>query len=361
MQISQLFITAVVGCISSVSLAGELGPIQDDSAFKVFIPNLKPGFELTGSLLVLQPGAGNLGWAATTTVLPIPTPNWSVESFDPTYKPGFNIGARYVFENSGTDIQVNWSYLSTHYSDTVQVNPASQWVSPFSQTGTPPTGGEITGVASLKSAEAKLDFTFNALNLDMGKFVNFGTNLQTRFFTGLSSAWIKEQLVSNFYGAPKAVLKLNNKSTYAGVGPRLGFNNSYEMYHRLRLVGQFAGAILIGSMQPAQYQFTGFSSDLALVGIGANNEQIGSESVTQIVPALDAKLGLSYNYIIPQKGELTFELGYMGALYINPLSAYETNTNVIALDTGSLSTSSVKHVQTDFSVAGPYMTVRYQC
>ncbi|WP_242604412.1 Lpg1974 family pore-forming outer membrane protein [Legionella gresilensis] len=357
--LAKTMMAATLTCLCNDSFAGEMG--LQDNIFNVFVPNLKPGLEVSVSALILQPGASNLGWGVVTTVLPIPTPEWQIESFDPGYKVGFQAGARYIFANSGTDLQLNWFSLQTNYKDARNVKPVSQWISPFSQTGTPPTGGEITGVASLNSAKATLTFNYNAVNLDIGKFVNFGSSLQTRFFTGLGSTWIKEKLISNFYGGSKINFSLNNTSTYSGVGPRLGLTNNYYINHGFHLIGQVAGGVLIGSMQPAQYKFTGSSSDLALVGIAVNREQLSSNSVTQVVPEIDAKIGLSYSYLMQNESELILELGYMGTVYFNPLSAYETNTNVIALDSGSLSTSSVKYVQSNFSVAGPYGTVRFKC
>ncbi|MGX6642648.1 Lpg1974 family pore-forming outer membrane protein [Legionella pneumophila] len=338
--------------------AGDTGPVENSDLFRVFIPNLKPGYEFSATAFYLQPGANNLGWGVITTVLPIPSPNWQVVTFNPDYQVGFNLGGRYVFANSGSDLQLNWSHLRTNDTDNVFVNPSSQWISPFSQTGTPPTpSGQITGVALLKLAHASLDFSYDAVSLDVGKFINFGSKLQTRLFTGLSSAWIKEELISTFRGFSLPILSLNNTSTYKGVGPRLGFNNSYNISHGLNLVGQLAGSVLYGRMQPAQYQFTGTSQQLIIAGIFVNREGLANPSVNQLVPALDAKIGLSYLYSLKQNWDLNFEAGYMGALYFNPLSSYETNTNVIALDTGSLSTSSAKHTQSNFSVGGPYITV----
>ncbi|KGP63364.1 membrane protein [Legionella norrlandica] len=337
---------------------GSSGPIENDDPFRVFIPNLKPGYEFSATAFYLQPGANNLGWGVITTVLPIPSPNWQVVTFNPNYQAGFNLGGRYVFADSGSDVQFNWSHLRTNDTNNVFVNPTSQWISPFSQTGTPPTpSGQITGVALLKLAHSSLSFNYDAVNLDIGKFVNFGSKLQTRLFTGLGSAWIEEELISTFRGFSLPILSLNNTSTYKGVGPRLGFHNSYNIKNGFNLVGQLAGAVLYGRMQPAQYQFTGTSEQLIIARIFVNREGLANPSVNQLVPALDAKLGLSYLYALKQGYELNFEAGYMGALYFNPLSSYETNTNVIALDTGSLSTSSAKHTQSDFSIGGPYITV----
>ncbi|WBV62656.1 Lpg1974 family pore-forming outer membrane protein [Legionella pneumophila 130b] len=63
-----------------------------------------------------------------TTVLPIPSPNWQVVTFNPDYQVGFNLGGRYVFANSGSDLQLNWSHLRTNDTDNVFVNPSSQWI-----------------------------------------------------------------------------------------------------------------------------------------------------------------------------------------------------------------------------------------
>lgn len=96
-----------------------------------------------------------------------------------------------------------------------------------------------------------------------------------------------------------------------------------------------------------------------VVGISVNNEEVGGSNVTQIVPSVDAKIGVNYNYDVSSNSSLVFELGYMGAAYINPLSSYETNTNVLALDSGSLSSSTIKHTQSNFSVGGPYFTANW--
>ncbi|KTD39062.1 major outer membrane protein [Legionella moravica] len=359
---TRFIIIFVLQLFCALSFAGDVGPAKEDNSIRVYIPDLKPGFEFTASATYLQPHADNLGWAVITTVLPIPSPNWQVETIDPEYQMGFNLGARYVFSNPGTDVQLNWSHLDSQDRDGVIVNPTSQWVSPFSQTGTPPTAtGQITGVSLLKIADTQLNFNYDSVNLDMGKFINFGSNLQSRLFTGISSVFIKERLISTFRGLPLPIFVFNNTTSYKGIGPRLGLNNNYEFYRGIHLIGQFAGSLLYGRMQPAQYQFTGTSKELIAAQIYVNQEGLANPTVNQLVTALDAKLGLSYRYLYNQKTELTFEAGYMGALYINPLSSYETNTNVIAIDSGSLSTSSAKHTQSNFSVGGPYVSINVRC
>lgn len=344
--------------VSTFNFAANTNPTKTTTY--VTIPDLKPGIELSASVLYLQPNADNLGWAVVTTFLPVTTPTWRVQTIQPTYQAGFNVGARYAFARPGIDLQASWSHLRTSDSQYVAVNPAThpdhQWISPFSQTGTPPEGGEVTGIASLKVANANVGFNYDVVNLDAGKIINFGPGMQTRFFTGLSGVRIKEQLKSTFHGFPLPILSFNNTTSYIGIGPRLGLYNAYDIYQGLNFICQFAGSLLVGEMQPAQYKFSGSSAALAAVGININNEAVGSPNATQMVPAVDAKIGFSYIHNLSQDSKLTFELGYMGALYVNALSGYETSSNVLALDTGSLSTSTVSHTQSNFSVGGPYLT-----
>src|ERR1700686_5165791 len=42
-------------------------------------------FEVSGSLLYLQPGSGNLEYATLVTPLPLPTPNWSNQAISPGF------------------------------------------------------------------------------------------------------------------------------------------------------------------------------------------------------------------------------------------------------------------------------------
>ena len=49
--------------------------------------NVAPHFEVSGSLLFLQPGAGNLEYGTLVTPFPIATPNWANQSLTPGFSP----------------------------------------------------------------------------------------------------------------------------------------------------------------------------------------------------------------------------------------------------------------------------------
>ena len=145
-------------------------------------------------------------------------------------------------------------------------------------------------------------------------------------------------------------ITLNNTSTFSGLGPHLGLSTAYNLSHGFTFVGQLSGAILAGWMQPAEYSFA------AVLENGVNAEQIAARTVSQVVYASDAKLGLDFCRPLPSGSILTIESGFKAAIFINPFSTYETSTNVLPLDIGSLSTNSMRHTPSNFTLSGFYAT-----
>ena len=354
--------------ISSVTPdAYDAAPSSSGVPLAVFVPDLTPGFKFSAGLLLLKPGADNLGWATITTFLPLENPQWAVQSLNPSNQPGFSVGAWYTFPCSGKDIQLNWEHLRTNDSASVAVSdPATQWVSPFNQTG-PSTSEQANqvGIFHFKSAQAQVGFDYDAVNLDMGQTVNIGSKTQFRLFAGLTWVRLREQLISTFYNDPNIdpvppvigpanaslrSISLNNTSTFNGLGPCLGLSTTHNLSHGFTFVGQLSGAVLAGWMQPAQYSFV---ADLAN---GVNAEQISSHSVSQVVFASDAKLGGGYSRQLGNGSILSIEGGFKAAIFINPFSTYETSTNVLPLDIGSLSTNSMRHTPSNFTLSGFYAT-----
>ena len=249
-------------------------PSGAGTPLSVFVPNMRSGLEVTAGFLLLQPGADNLCYATTTTFLPIQNPQWAVQTLNPAYQPGFTIGARYIWPCSGKDIRTNWEYLRTNDSAFVPVsNLNTQWISPFSQTGpsTSETANEV-GIFHFKAAQGEVAFDYDLVNLDMGQTVNIGLSTQLRMFAGLSWVRLQQQLISTFFNDPSIdpvppvvapanpdlqFIMLNNTSTYSGVGPRLGVTTNHTLPRGFTFVGELSGAVFAGSMQPAQYAFSG--------------------------------------------------------------------------------------------------------
>ena len=102
----------------------------------VYVPNTTPGLNLSAGLLLLKPGADNLGYATITTFHPLGNPQWAVQTLNPNNQPGFTVGASYDLASPGIDVQSSWEHLRTSDSAFVAVDDLNtQWISPFNQTG----------------------------------------------------------------------------------------------------------------------------------------------------------------------------------------------------------------------------------
>jgi hypothetical protein len=357
--------------VPGTAFACDAAPCCAGSPLGVFVPELAPGVQFSASFLQLKPGADNLGFATITTFLPLQNPQWAVQALNTSYQPGFAVGARQVFACSGKDIQTNWEHLRTSDSSSVAVSDlTTQWISPFNQTG-PSTSEQANqvGIFHFKAAQGQVSFDYDMVNLDVGQTVNVGLHTQLRLFAGVSWVRLQEQLISTFYNDPNInpvppviappntslrSISLNNTSTFTGVGPRLGLTSTNNLWHGFTFVGQLSGAVLTGWMQPAQYSFAAIFDD------AVNSEQISSRRVTQVVFASDAKLGLGYSRFLGNGSLLKIESGFKAAVFINPFSTYETSTNVLALDIGSLSTNSMRHTPSNFTLNGWYATASLQ-
>ncbi len=348
------------------------------SPLGISVPNLLPGFQFYAGLLLLKPSSADLGYGVLTTEKnfaspdPIATPYWNIESVSPTFQAGFELGTGYVFANSGQDFQVNWQHLRTSNSTSAGITQSDgQWISPFSQTG-PPTAATLedmylfSGVNLLHGARAQANFAYDMVNFDFGQYVNVGSSLMLRFFGGLSYAKVQEQILSTFYGVtpdpngpfPDNVprtLSFNNTSRFSGAGPRIGFDTRYLTRCGLRFTSQLAGALLAGRTQPSQYIFNATGPDLAAVGIPVNHEGVYSSPVTHVVYATNAKLGVGFSRVFSNGSILTIDGGFMAALFVQPFYGYLSNNNVIGLQTGSLSTASMRQTTSDFTLHGVYL------
>lgn len=349
----------------------------------VCVPQLRPGFNFDGGVLFLQPSSDNLGWGVLTnefnyaSPVPIASPYWEVETLRPGYELGFEVGAGYSFAGTGNDVQVNWQHLRTGTSDAAAVSdPSAQWFSPFLETG-PPTASdyedmyELSGVNLLNSGTASVNFAYDAVDLDIGQYLTIGPSLLVRLFTGVSYARMQERILSNFYGAkpPEGTpyplnvqrrISFDNTSTFNGVGPRLGFDTTYQLRKRLRFSGQLAGALLVGNTAPAQFLFSASTPELTNLGIDVNREYIGSDTKTHVVYAATARLGLGWCRPLRNGSTLSFDGGYMASFYADPFAGYETGHNIIALQIGSLSTGSVDQSTSSFSLHGFFLNAGIQ-
>ncbi|MDP1603476.1 MAG: Lpg1974 family pore-forming outer membrane protein [Legionella sp.] len=189
---------------------------------------------------------------------------------------GFRLEGSYHF-NTGNDIDINW-YHYRRSSSTVF---------------TPTAPGALFSFAT----EPKWD----AVNFEFGQNVNLGEQTNIRFHGGLDyTRFEKDYTIAN---SPIGWVRTGG-TKFTGVGPRTGFDLSYNLANGFGVYGKGAATLLVGDDK--FFQTT----------VGPFPTAYVSGSKRTVIPAMDGKLGVTYTYAMAQ-GLFSLDAGYLWVHYFD--------------------------------------------
>jgi hypothetical protein len=330
-----------------------------DPLINLFVP---PSNEFTVGGVFLRPSGSN-DYAVLVSPFnpnvpaPILSPSWETKAINAGFSPGFLLNYRHVFANSDNDINLYWLHLRTSDSNNITANtsapPAQQMTGPVWNIG--PDAGPTS------RANGQMKNSFDVFNIEFGKQVKLGQNLQSRFFAGLSGLWLQHKIIGNFGGTDPILgpytFGITTHSKYKALGLRLGVDGEYKPINYFSIVGLFAGNLYVGSQNPSTTT-TGTGSILTAGGIPVNNQSISHDNYMQIVPAIDAKLGLKFSHQYSDSMSFAIEAGYMASIYINAIQDYVPSTYVpgsLGIVSGSVYLQSLLKSTNSFALDGPYI------
>ena len=305
--------------------------------------NSRPHFEVSGSLLFLQPGAGNLEYGTLVTPLPVATPNWSNQSLSPGFGPAFRVGARYL-PNESNDIELNWTHLNA-------TTNASFSAAHTQMVGPPYLIGPEA--ALYKHANGDVQFAYDSVNLDGGHAFCAECPFQLRVFGGVEVARIGENLTGTFQSTDGTASSADTtNSLFTGAGPRLGVKGQYVIGD-FQFLGEVAGAALVGTAK-SRINFATLSPTV----VGLNNQSLTSPNATEVIPSIDARLATAYVFPPSNYGQFRIELGYQAAVYFNAVSQYSLTSVPTApmVPPVGIYLATAQHLQSNFTDQGPYLT-----
>jgi len=308
----------------------------------------RPVFEVSGSFLYLQPGAGDFQqYAEVANPFPIPSPNWSNHSIAPKYSPAFNVALRYI-PTASDEIALDWTYLRATDSASVTAN-SSQFVGPPYSIG-PPAGVAFTA----GSANGSLQSQYDTVNLTAGHTFCAGCPFALQAFGGVQYARLGETLTGNFQNSANSTYhSYVSSSLFSGAGPRFGIKGLYNVGN-MQVFGQAGATALIGTSQN-NINFTTASPLLADLGITTNYQSLKSPNATQVVPGFDAKVGTAYTFPYSAYGAFKVELGYQVAVYFDAVSHFALSNVAASPLSGGVYLATEQQLKSNLTVQGPYL------
>lgn len=288
---------AVLALGSSAVFAGTMGPVCTPGS--VTVPCERSAWDFGVRALYLQTTGEEF---AGSRVVGSST---RFNDFNDNWGWGFQLEGSYHF-STGNDVNVNWYHLGDSGHRNSNLNATL--------TATLPGTGIV-----------RLEPKWDAVNFEFGQLVNFGEFKKIRFHGGAQYARVDRDF--HVVGAPTSTFTgslINAQQKFDGFGPRIGADMSYDLANGFAIYGNGASALLIGD---SKFN-ANIRPDLA-ASAGLTTNVNGSRNL--IIPELEAKLGVKYNYAMAQ-GDLTLDAGYMWVNYLNvhgvpSISAATANTD----------------------------------
>ncbi len=376
-NLASLLIYSSVGHAATTSSLPSQAPSYSLLPPRLFAPTHNNRSFFYISLLYIQPNSDNLKYATFVSGMQPYHQSWHYQAIDPSYHPAFELGFNYAFPCSPYSAAIYWMHLNSNDSDFKQANTSTdistvEFVGPPFEMSPP--------VFGIKRVDSTVNFAFDNILLNTSKLFEFGPHIQTTLFGGLSILKLNQTVTttfSDFAGTPPTPysyplppdssfsFQLENVSRYLGAGPDLGLSVQYKTESGFGVMGQILGLLTVGTIK-TQDNFTSTSARLTQIGIGVSHQQITAPNTTQVVLGADGKLGVFYDYQGTHIPNLTIELGYRMATFLNAISTVNPNTLVqpgTVVSTPEFATGTMAIVSTDarsrpFSFNGPFLDVK---
>lgn len=305
--------------------------IHDDIAGKspAFLPKKSFDFFVTGDLLYRKVKLDNLDFA-TQIVYNYPDnppQDTSVITMKQAiYEPhfrwgwGFRVDAGFLFSaQDAWETDLIWTYLYDKAHQSI-VNPAlhprpSPVVANVPATVLSPSWPNGLG-NYLSSAKSDWHLHFNTFDFEFARNYFLSKSISVRPLIGLRGAWIKQSYLVHYSVTENPVSgsvitdtsEMGSKSTYWGVGPRLGTDIFWHVTRHWGFYGNISGSLPYG-----QFRVSQITTTILKAGSNQDLEQVKtSHNPWRLCANIESGVGTQWETFLDKKRDyhLTLGLGY---------------------------------------------------
>lgn len=303
---------AVLALSSSAAFAGTMGPVC--SAVPVTMPCESAGWEVGARALWYNLGAGN------QTINLSSSSGGSVSTnVDPQFAWGFQINGSMLY-GTGRSVMLDWYHVRDTVngpSGTATVTGNQSWI-----IGQQFIRGNYINTLSVTSSSSSASPKMDSVNMIFGQHVDFSEQTSANFGWGWN--WSRVGTDNNIAMAGTAAYTTvsdgavaatafnftgSNSQTFNGFGPEVALRGDYGLIDSLNIYARGSFAALAG------FSKTTFTQ----TDVATTSSVTASNSVVTIVPVVDGKLGLAWDWDMPSFAKVVLDVNYDFGTYINAL------------------------------------------
>ena len=334
---------AMIG-LSASAFAGAPGnQVAMPSGINLIAPDSVGVWSFGIEALYFQPANNEYQYGQLVSSPTVANNNARNQSVGNSYDWGGTIDATYLFPGNSRDVKLSYTHIRFSNSDTTSV-AGGQAFNPAVNFGI----GQL-GVGD--SARGSQDNDVDSVDLVFGQWIRIGQRVDLHPFGGFRWADISTSAKGSFDSTVSQPIdggldytKLT--SSFQGIGPRAGIDTAVHLGKGFSIVGTMAGSLLVGNVD-GKYTETDTSGAGGPTPI-TTVDTVKTGDSTQVVPELDARIGVDYMHAFNPATSMNIQLGWQVVNYFDV-------SNVDLVDMGTPNTVNNSE---DFGYHGPYLRLQ---
>jgi hypothetical protein len=256
-------------------------------------------------------------WAGVVDLVNVPrtesVAKGNIKNPDFDFAPGFKVGLGLTFKHDGWDLYGRYTWLNTHSTTHTSGAQNVGLVATFAFDGLSHTALPLT------SASVKWEQEFSVIDLELGRNFFISKRLTLRPHVGLKADWIEEEFTdiysTSFSRGREVGFTVHRNERVWGIGIRGGLDTVWHFTRSWGLYGDVAVTALWSDFHTTLKGVANSNITNLFLEEGIFNTY---QKIQQVMPVLEAGLGLIYQLWFHQERNLFFaKVGWEGQIWFD--------------------------------------------